>query len=205
PAQALLLDRRALRLRAHVLLRVGGTVGLAEAVPAGDQGDGLLVVHRHPAERLPDVAGGRHRVRVAVRALRVDVDQAHLDRTQRFLQLPVTGVAFVAQPGLLRAPVDVLLRLPDVLAAAAEAEGPESHRLQRDVAGQDHPVGPGELAAVLLLHRPEQPAGLVQVGIVRPAVQRGEPLLARAGAAAAVADPVGAGAVPGHPDDQRAV
>ena len=59
--------------------------------------------------------------------------------------------------------------------------------------------------AVLLLDRPQQPAGLVEVAVVGPAVQRREALHAGAGAAAAVADAVGAGAVPGHADEERAV
>ena len=57
PAEALLLERGALGLGADVALRVGRAVGLAERVPAGDQRDGLLVVHRHAAERLADVPG----------------------------------------------------------------------------------------------------------------------------------------------------
>ena len=121
---------------------VGGTVGLAERVPAGDQRDGLLVVHRHPPECLADVAGRGQRVRGAVRAFRVDVDQAHLDRAQWLLQLAVTAVALVVEPDLLRAPVDVLVGFPDVRTATGEAEGLKAHRLQGDVAGEDHQVGP---------------------------------------------------------------
>ena len=60
-----------------------GAVGLAERVPAGDQRDGLLVVHRHAAERVADVLGCRERIRIAVRPLRIDVDQAHLNRGER--------------------------------------------------------------------------------------------------------------------------
>src|SRR5208282_2586022 len=123
----------------------------------------------------------------------------------RILELSVAGVALVAEPGGLGTPADVLVRLPGVRAAAAEAEGLEAHRLQGDVAGEDDEVGPRELPAVLLLHRPQQPAGLVQADVVRPAVERREALLAGAGAAAAVADAVGTRAVPGHPDHQRAV
>jgi hypothetical protein len=46
-----------------------------------------------------------------------------------------------------------------------------------DVAGEDHQVGPGDLVAVLLLDRPEQAARLVEVAVVRPAVERREALL----------------------------
>ncbi len=171
---------------------------------ADDERDRLLVVHRHPREGLPDVDGGGARVRIAVGALRVDVDQAHLDGAERIGQLAVTGVALVAEPGVLGAPED-LLRLPDVLAAEAEAEGPEPHRLHGAVAGEHQQVGPGDLPAVLLLDRPEQPPGLVQTGVVRPAVERREALGTAAAAAPAVRDPVGAGGVPAHPDEQRAV
>src|SRR5262249_40696605 len=50
-----------------------------------------------------------------------------------------------------------------VAAPAAEPEGLEPHRLESDVAGEDHEVGPGNLPAILLLDRPEQPARLVEV------------------------------------------
>src|SRR5207302_9616468 len=123
---------------------------------------------------------------------------------ERIRKLPVTAVALVAEPGVLRAPVDVL-GLPHVLPAAAEAEGLESHRLKRAVAREDHQVGPGDLPAVLLLDRPEQPARLVEARVVRPAVQGREALLAGPCTATAVLDAVGARAVPGHPDEQRAV
>ena len=110
-----------------------------------------------------------------------------------------------AEPGGLGTPVDVLIRLPDVLAPAAETERLEAHRLQGDVPREDHQVGPGNLPAVLLLDRPEQATRLVQADVVRPTVERREPLLAPAAAAAAVADAVGAGAVPRHADEQRPV
>ena len=59
---------------------------------------------------------------LAVRAFRVDVDQAHLHGGERIVELPVAAVALVAQPRRSRAPVDVLLRLPDVLAATGETD-----------------------------------------------------------------------------------
>src|SRR3954463_4475334 len=138
--------------------------------------------------------GGGERVGVAVGALGVDVDEAHLDRGERLLELAVAAVALVAEPLRLGAPVDVVVRLPDVLAATAEAERLEAHRLQGDVPGEHDQVGPGQRPAVLALDRPQQPAGLVEVGVVRPAVERREALLTRSGPAAAVVDAVGAGA-----------
>ncbi len=204
PAEALLFDSGCRGLDAYAVGRRLGAVGLAERVSAGDQRDGLFVVHRHTPEGLADVLRRKQRVGIAVRAFRVDVNQAHLHGRQRLLQLPVARVALVRQELVLGAPVDEV-GLPVVLAATGETEGLEAHRLERDVAGQDHQVGPGEAAAVLLLDRPQEATRLVEVGVVGPAVQRLEALLAAARTAAAISDAVGARAVPGHADEERPV
>ena len=203
PAEALILDQRAFRPHADKR-RIARAVGLAEGVAAGNQRDGLLVIHRHAKERFADILGGRDRIRLAVRAFGIDIDQPHLHCAERLRKLAFAAVAFVAQPRPLGTPVK-FFRLPDIGTAAAETERLEAHRLQRDVAGENHQIGPGNFAAVFLLDRPQQPARLVEVGIVRPAVERCEALLAGAGATAAVGDAICAGAVPGHADHQSAV
>ena len=203
PAQALRLELGALGLGADQV-GVAGTVGLAHRVATGDEGDGLGVVHRHPGEGLADVVGGLQRVGLAVGALGVDVDQAHLDRAEALGELPLAAVALVAEPGVLGTPVD-LLGLPDVLAAEAEAEGLQAHRLVGDRTGEDQQVGPGDLLAVLLLDRPQQAAGLVEVGVVGPGVERGEALVAVTGPTTAVVDAVGARGVPAQAHHEAAV
>ena len=177
---------------------------LAERVTAGDEGDRLVIVHRHPAEGFADVARSGHRIGDAVGSFGVDVDQAHLNRGERVLQVAVTGVALVGQPLGFRAPVGDV-RLVDVSATATEPEGFESHGLHGHIAGQDEQVTPGQLAAVLRLDRPQQPAGLVEVDVVWPGVQRSEALHARASASAPIAGAVGAGTVPGHANEEGAV
>ena len=179
-------------------------MGFAEGVAAGNERDGLLVVHRHAVERFPDVLGRRDRIRLAVRPFRIDVDQPHLDGGKRILQLAFAAVAFIPQPRPLGTPVE-LFGLPDIGATAAETERLEAHRLQRDVSRENHKIGPGDFPAVFLLDRPQQPARLVEVGVVRPAIERRKALLTRAGAAAAIGDAVGARAVPGHADHQAAI
>ena len=204
PAQAHHFNRRRFRLRAHQF-RVTGAVGFTEGVATGDQRHGLFVVHRHAAEGFADVVGRFQRIRLAVGAFRVHVDQTHLHRRQRVFQLAVAGVALVVQPGIFHAPVDVVFGFVEVLAAAGETEGFETHGFQRHVTGEHDQIGPGDLVAVLFLNRPQQTAGLVQVDVVRPAVERREPLRTGTRAAPAVADAVGAGAVPGHANEHRAV
>src|SRR5258708_7498376 len=149
----------------------------------------LLVIHRHASERLADIPGRGDRIRLTVRPFRIDVDQAHLNGGERIFELPVAAVARVSKPGVLRPPVDVLFGLPDVLAPAGEAEGLEPHRLQGDVTGENHQVGPGNFPAVLLLDRPQQPARLVEAHVVRPAIEGRKTLRAGRCTAAAVADP----------------
>ncbi len=140
-------------------------MGLAEGVAAGDEGHGLFVIHGHAREGLADVARRGQRIGLAVGAFRVHVDQAHLHGSQRVLELAVAGVALVAQPGVLAAPIDVLVRFPHVGAAAAETEGLEAHGFQRHVAGEDHEVGPGDLVSVFLLDRPQQAAALSRLAL----------------------------------------
>src|SRR5690606_29061947 len=203
PAEALLFEVAALGLWPDVG-RGAGAVRLAERVTAGNERHGLVVVHRHAAKRLTDVARGRQRIWIAVGPFGIHVDEAHLHGRERIGELAVTAVALGAQPRALGSPVDVL-RLPHVFASTGEAERLEPHRLERDVAGQHHQIGPRDLAAVLLLHRPQQTTGLVEVRVVGPAAERGEPKLPRAGAAATVVNTIGARAVPGHADEQTAV
>jgi len=205
PAQALLLNARRLRFAADILARIGRTVGLAEGVAARGEGYGLFVVHGHAREGLPDVPARSHGVRIAVGALRIHVDEAHLDGAEGVRELTVAPVALVTEPLGLRTPVN-LVGLPDVRAPAGETEGLESHRIDRHVAGENHQIGPGDLSAILLLDRPEQPACLVEAHVVGPAVEGGEALGASAAAAAAtIRDPVGARAVPGHANEEGAV
>src|SRR6516225_4806232 len=61
PAEALLLDARALGLGTDEL-RIACTMRLAETVAAGDERDGLLVIHRHAREGLADVLRGGDRI-----------------------------------------------------------------------------------------------------------------------------------------------
>ena len=180
------------------------SVRLAKRVTAGDERNGLFVVHRHAAERLSNVPRRGNGIRIAVGPFRVHVDEAHLHGAEWIRELAVAAVARVGEPGVLGPPVD-LLRLPHIFASAAEAERLEPHRFQRAVAREHHQVCPGDLLAVLLLDRPQQPARLVEIRVVGPAVERRKALLAVTCAAAPVVDAIRARAVPGHPDEQRSV
>ena len=205
PAETLLLEAGALGFGTAVFGRVGGTVGFAEGVAAGNQRHGLLVIHGHAAERLANVPGRGERIGFTVGPLRIHVDQAHLNGAVRFLELPVVVVTLGPEPLDLRPPVNVRFRLPDVLTPTGETERLEPHRLQGTVAGEDHQIGPREFPAVLLLDRPKQPPGLVEARIVGPAVEGREALRAGGRAAPAVGDAVRAGAVPRHPNEERPV
>src|SRR5208283_3855489 len=130
---------------------------------------------------------------------------AHLHRGERILELTIAAVALVCQPLALRPPVNAFFRLPDVLAPTAETEGLESHRLQSDVTGEDHQVGPGYLPAVLLLDRPEQPACLVEAHVVRPTVEGRKSLCSGTRAASSIGNTVRARAMPRQTDEERPI
>ena len=205
PAQALLFDGGALGFATDILVRIGSAMRFAEGVSAGDEGNCLLVIHRHARERLPNIRRRGDWIRLAIGSFRIHIDQAHLNGAERIFELTVAVVAFVCQPLALRSPVNVFFRLPDVLAPAAETEGLQSHRIQRHVAGENDQVGPGEFPAVLLLDRPDQPARLVEAHVVRPAVEGSKSLRSGARAAAAIGDAVRACAMPRHADEERPI
>src|SRR5947209_6209027 len=133
------------------------------------------MVHRHPLEGDLDVTGGLQRVGVAARTFRIDVDETHLDRGERVLEFHLAlglNARFDAlvDPLLLGAPIDVAFRLEDIFTTAAEAEGRAAHRFNGYVSGEDEEVGPADVLSVFALDRPKQPAGLVEIAVVRPAV-----------------------------------
>src|SRR5262249_13129457 len=55
PTQTWVCDACGLRIGTDIAARIRSPVSFAERVPAGDERNGLLVIHRHAAERLPDV------------------------------------------------------------------------------------------------------------------------------------------------------
>ena len=141
PAQPLVFNVRLLGLDTDVL-SFDGTVRLAKCVTAGGKRHGFFVVHRHAREGFANVARRSERVRIAVRAFRIYIDQTHLHRSERIRKLTVAAVTLVAQPLGFRAPVNIIGWLPHVGAAAGKAEGLKAHGLHRDVAGEDEKVGP---------------------------------------------------------------
>ncbi|MPM72206.1 hypothetical protein SDC9_119179 [bioreactor metagenome] len=209
PAKTLVLDAGTFGRRAKIG-RVAIAVCLAHGVTASGQGHGFLVVHGHAGEGHTHVPGGLERIRLAIDPFRVHIDQAHHHRGQRVLEVAFARIARSlttagCQPFLFRTPVDVLLGVPDVFAAKAKAKRLEAHRLIRHVAGEDDQVGPADLVAVLLLDRPQQATGLVEVAVVRPRVQRGKTLVAGTTTTTTVGHAIGPGRVPGHADHQAAI
>src|SRR5437660_1871839 len=94
---------------------------------------GLLVIHRHAGERLPDIPCRGDWIRPSIGTLRIHVNPAHLNSGERIIELTIAAVALVPQPLALRPPENVLWRFPNVHAPPAKTEGFEPHRLQRDV------------------------------------------------------------------------
>ena len=103
---------------------------------AGNQRDRFFIIHRHAGEGLADIAGRRDGIRISIGPLRIYVNETHLNRAQGVVQLAVARVAFVSQPLVFGPPENVFRRFPDILAAAGETEGLESHRFQCDVSAR---------------------------------------------------------------------
>src|SRR3972149_1325390 len=92
PAETLLLQGRSLWFRTEVPAPIGSTVGLAERVSAGNERNRLFVIPRHAAERFSNVLCCSERIGVAVRPLRINVDQAHMIGAERTLEFAAGAV-----------------------------------------------------------------------------------------------------------------
>mmetsp|Transcript_19631 Transcript_19631/g.52085 ORF Transcript_19631/g.52085 Transcript_19631/m.52085 type:complete len:291 (+) Transcript_19631:1529-2401(+) len=186
-----------------VLAARSRAVALPERVATGDEGDRLFVIHRHPAERLPDMPRRQQRVRNAVRALGIHVDQRLHDGRQRLLQV----LRRLGQPfeGVGGAPVHVVLAAPAVDPAPHEPEGLEAHVLHSHVAHEHQKIGPRKLLPVLLLDRPQETARLVQVAVVVPGIQGIEAHVSAVRPPTAIRGPIRSGLVPGEAHHERAV
>src|SRR5690606_3652866 len=117
PPEAHLLDRGGFGIGTYVL-RGAGAVRLTKGVATGDERDHLLVGHPHSGKGLADLLSRSQGIRLAVGALGVDVDEAHLSGRQGAFELAVF-LTLVAEPLSLFAPVNVFFRLPHILAAAS--------------------------------------------------------------------------------------
>ena len=201
PAKTLFLNAGTFRFSTNKA-SITGTMRLAKGMATRDKCHGFFIIHRHPRKGFTDVTGRSHRVRLAIRAFRIDIDQAHLHSGKRVFKLTVTRITLVTQPGVLSAPIDVFFRLEHIYASAGEAECLEAHRFQRAVAGKDHQIRPGQRITIFLLDGPQETTRLIEVRVVRPAVQRGKTQRPCTGAAAAVTSPICAGAMPCHADEE---
>ena len=187
------------------MLGVACAVCFAKGVSTRDEGDCFFVIHGHASECFADISRRGDRVGVAIRAFGIHINEAHLHGGKRVFQFAVASVALVLKPFSLGAPVNVLFGFPDVGASAGKAEGFKTHRIQGHIASEDHQVGPRNFASVFLFDRPEQAACFVEIAIVWPAVERREALAAISSASASITSAVGAGAMPGHANEKRAV
>src|SRR5690554_216272 len=209
PAKALLFYISCFRLGAKGT-GVTVTVTLTNRVATGRQGCSFFIVHRHAGEGYAYLLTGFDRIRLAVHAFRVYIDQAHLNRGKRVFHgvwLFYVAVTLIrrCQPLFLVTPVDVFFRVPDVLTAEGEAVRRQPHRLIGYGTGQDNQVSPAQFVAVLFLDRPQQTAGLVEADVIGPGVQWSEALVTGTTATTAVLDTVSTGSVPGHTNHQAAI
>ena len=104
----------------------------------------------------------------------------------------------VRQPLRLCTPVHIHIRFPDIIAATGKTEGLKAHGLQCHITREDKQITPGDLLAILLFDRPQQPSALVDIDVVWPGIERRKTLLPATTAPAPIESAVSAGSVPGH-------
>ena len=174
------------------------------------QRHGFFIIHRHAFEGDTHIMRRLERIRLSIYALRVNVDQPHHHSGQGVCEVSLTGVATAfaiafLQPLLFRTPINVLFRMPDIFTTKAEPKGFESHRFISHIASQDHQICPANLVAVFFLDRPEQSTCFIKVGVIRPGVQGGKPLITGTSATTSICRAISTRRVPGHTDHETTI
>src|ERR1700685_2029048 len=144
PSEALILDVGAFWFVANILSGNTSAVGLAKGMSAGNERDGLLVIHRNAGECFPNVACRSDGIGLSIGPFGIHVDQPHLDRAERTCEITITAVALVCKPRALGTPVH-FFGLPHIGASAAKTERLKAHGIEGNVAGENHEVGPDKL------------------------------------------------------------
>ncbi len=119
-------------------------------------GQHFPVVHCHALKGYAHIVGGLQWIGLAAHTIGIHIDQTHHHGDQGVLQVTLTGVtaAFTTvgrQPLLFRAPVSVLLRVPDIFPSEAETERLQSYGFTGDGAGIGNQIGSTELVAIFFL------------------------------------------------------
>ena len=143
-------------------------------------------------------------IRIAVGSLGVHIDQPHLDGGKRVIELALTSVAIVSEHNLFGTPIHHI-GLPVIFTTTGEAKGFKAHVLHGNGASQNHEVSPGDLSTILLLDGPHKASRLVEVSVIRPAIEWLKALLASTCASATVGDSISPRTVPCHPDKEGTV
>ena len=84
PPKALILDVGASGSLPTYFSGNASPVGFAERVSAGNERNRFFVVHRHPGERLPNIACRGDGIGLSIRPFRIHIDQAHLRAPRGF-------------------------------------------------------------------------------------------------------------------------
>src|SRR5271170_6245167 len=74
PSESLILDVGTFWFVSYILSGNAGTVRFAEAVTTGNECNGLLVIHRHARESLPDIPCRGNGIRLSIRPFRIHVN-----------------------------------------------------------------------------------------------------------------------------------
>ncbi len=142
PSESLFLNTCRSRFRSNMLAGIGSSMCLPEGMTAGNKCNSLLIIHCHPSESFTNITGSSQRIRNTVRTFRIDINQTHLNSSQRIFKIPVTRITVIFKPLTLRSPVNVLLRFPDILPSSTETENFEAHRFHCTVPCKYHQISP---------------------------------------------------------------
>eukprot|EP00041_Stephanoeca_diplocostata_P023823 m.593258 g.593258 ORF g.593258 m.593258 type:complete len:365 (-) comp22392_c0_seq9:328-1422(-) len=176
-----------------------------KSMSATNECNRLRIIHGHPPERIADVENRQRRIRIPHGALGIQIDQPDSGRSERRLAFPVCGAG--CKRSLLRRWSQRCTRrsVRVVDPASTEPKHRTAHAFNRYRSCQNEQISPRQPLPILLFDRPQQMAGLVEIGVVLPAALGVESLSPTVASSAPIGGAVRSRAVPCQAHEQRSI
>ena len=119
-----------------------------------NKGYGFFIIHPHAAKRFSNIFSCSYWIRVPIGSFRIYIDKTHLYRSKWFFKISIATISSILKHVMLRAPINVTSRLPNIFPSSGKTQGLESCRFQGDITSQYHQISPRYFTTVLLFNWP---------------------------------------------------
>ena len=98
PTKALLFNTSSSWFRSNIFTRISSTMRLPKSMTASNKRNSLFIIHGHATECFTNVTCRSNWIRFAIRPLRININQPHLNSSKWIFKIAVACITLIAQP-----------------------------------------------------------------------------------------------------------